>query len=87
MYFLCLWHCALTTDTPAFRACCACNGPKHVNQDLTGSPVRTFRLDGQLELGLIQSGEFWTMLERFDRLKSVWSCLPVCLLHAIVQQK
>ena len=43
----------------------------YLHQDLTGCPVRTFRLDGQLELGLIQSGEFWTMLERFDRLKYV----------------
>ena len=42
-----------------------------LHQDLTGCPVRTFLLDGQQELGLIRSGEFWTMLERFDRLKYV----------------
>ena len=29
------------------------------------------RLEGQLEQGLIQSGEFWTMLQRFDALKCV----------------
>ena len=33
--------------------------------------MRTFRLEGQLEQGLIQSGEFWTMLQRFDALKCV----------------
>ena len=33
--------------------------------------ILLLELEGQLEQGLIQSGEFWTMLQRFDALKCV----------------